>query len=262
MISLVTYLRQRSMQAFNVDNNRYIQQLIGNFLSIHTQAVDIDSWRKRIESFCGVQLQEIFDAPTLDEVAQNFFAFHKLTIAAVAQELCDTVAEIKSYNDGELLNAYYARIANRVVEQVSETFGNQSISALLENKQTVFEYYCALPTAELKQQFIQRCLVFNVEVIDASALHRMYQTPKHKTFIFMGALHIANLQNIVEKLGYERIAAYGPDLYTSVQTWLHDPLKTYYSLDGSLFDKTANTTEFGWYQWGKSIYKKVTNYFQ
>lgn len=227
------------------------------------QTPDIATLQQKIETFCGPQPAEMFQASTLDEVTRNFFNAHQLTVSALVKEICTNLEEIQQYNDGPILQSYYAKIAKMLYHRIEVTFGNRPLHELLRDDQSIFDYYLSLATPEQQKSFAStRIVLCSAEVVDAQTLHEIYQAQhKHKIFLIMGAAHTASLEYMLEKLGYERITSHGPDMITFEQAWVKDPVKIYYGIPELAFDKIGQATTFDIKHKAWSLYKKSAEYF-
>lgn len=263
LLSLVKCCEQRSIPAQNVDT-RLLHQIAAFFLITRHQCSDIETLKQKIETFCGPQPAEIFDVATIDEATSKFFRFYNLTVGSVATEISNSLEKIANYDDGTVLNTYYAKITALIHERMRVTFG-KPLHELVHNEQTIFECYLSLPTPELQKDFMyHKLLLCNAELVDAQTLHAIQgsQATVHKVFLIMGAAHVASIEAVLEHLGYERISMYGPAMTTFEQAWIKDTPKVYYSVPATTFDKISNATTFDLKHKIRAFYKKATSFLR
>lgn len=242
MQGLIVCCNQHSIEARNIES-RFVQQMIIGLLILRNVCSNLNHLQQTIDMFLGAQDELYANNMHLNDPLIRIFATHRLTIGAVAREIYADKERILAYEDGSILTAYYTNIIQTVISRMELLFGCVSFEKLLENEQTVFDYYMSL-SADQQKQFMHRYSIFNAELIDAHALHVLHNAHnKHKTFILMGGAHMANMQTILPQLGYELIASEGPVIATISQSWERDIVKTYYSLDINILQKIVQITQ-------------------
>lgn len=136
--------------------------------------------------------------------------------------------EICTYNDGEVLNNYYAKIIgeyDRCIQDGASFFdqikncGSTNIKELMpqlkNNRGTdaVLRYLgWSNPTindstADEKNDYAIN--FYDLNLVDMKILHEIHQHTSQPIFVCAGALHIRGIAPVLEKLGYKKLATHG-----------------------------------------------------
>ncbi len=109
--------------------------------------------------------------------------------------LYETINEIKNYNDNPLLNNYYKKLIQEVLNN------KKFISILEQNKDKYYDELKELINEKMHENFFfDYC-----ELVDAKIMHAIHQNKDKNVHICVGNMHIKNIENIIKKLNYKKI---------------------------------------------------------
>ena len=133
---------------------------------------------------------------------------HDVRVADILKEFEDAVEQIRSYDDNELLNSYYATTLDRILRT-----GQKMLEKLQMAKGMLFSDFMDKEISADYQTFcLMSFLLSPFELVDMHALHEIYQAQnKEKTFVIMGGAHVYRVEQILPKMGYELVCTAGAD---------------------------------------------------
>lgn len=189
-------------------------QFLADILSAHgCDVVSVECRQQRLISYMFFATLVQFRAtnsPLLSAYYTNINTLYGPTLQEVAQEFKDALAQVHHYrlSDGDALADYYTGIIAELEKTVPY--------ADLLSSTNYFYWDCATALNDaVKQTAINAFLLWGSELLDAYALHTLYNaSDRKKVCILLGGVHITNISQQLPRLGYQKVHTVGADSLT------------------------------------------------
>ena len=125
-----------------------------------------------------------------------------ISIAELVQEIKDIVQEIKLYEDGPALTAYYKKNIQEVMDELKK------LNMDARNQTSVGHYLALYSHQKNRLDVLKRLLTFDSSLLDLKMIHGVVASNKEKAVSIAGGSHITRVADALQKyMGYEVVCA-------------------------------------------------------
>jgi len=143
---------------------------------------------------------------------------YDILIQEIINQLDNQIDQIRSYDDGPVLNNYYTKIINNFLTK-HEAFLNSLRAFAQNNSQATVKDYIdsCYPDEQNSARYTcaSKLKTWDIQLLDLQALHTIAQSNDKKTIIiFMGSLHTDRIASLLPELGYTLVKKFGREFFT------------------------------------------------
>lgn len=129
----------------------------------------------------------------------NSVSSRETSVADLHKEVRGILDEVRSYDDGSLLNRYYAATVRSIDRNLGSAFARKHA-----NKSALQYVDASTRNRAHRINTLKKLFTFDSELLDARLLHSVVNTdPEKTTLVVAGGTHVDRVSDILKKIGYE-----------------------------------------------------------
>lgn len=140
--------------------------------------------------------------PVLNSIAKDPHSFEPtkhISVSALIREVDAIFSELRSRNDGPVLQAVYDACIARVRTQMKQ-FGWYE-----HQNKSVADYIALVTTAQTRMSFLRSFFTFDSVLLDLRILHNVLNQNERSYLMFAGGSHTSRVAQLLTKFGYKKV---------------------------------------------------------
>lgn len=141
--------------------------------------------------------------PVLNNLQQSVDAFPSVSMTPMQtlhREIADTIDEIKTYEDGNILKPLYQKSLDEVQKLFKMLHLDQHLTG------SVAQYLKTHSTQKDRLELLKHLLTFDSALLDIRIVHSVLRSAHiSKTMVIAGGAHINKAAELLEKAGYQQV---------------------------------------------------------
>ncbi len=133
---------------------------------------------------------------------------HAIYMHDVYEEIAQQIEKIRLFNDGPLLNAWYAHHITLICRELEALCSNR------QKSMSIAQYMHHHSTGQERLLLLKKLLTFDSILFDLELVHTIVNSNNKKIVVIAGGMHIENMCTMLEKVGY--VCTHATDKFESV----------------------------------------------